>query len=58
MGYRLEPDCPTCGLQIKREKVAIDNEFQKEIQNLTVFCNARQSGCYWEGTFKLNMVNI
>lgn len=44
--------CPTCDKPIKRENISIDHEFQKEIHNIPVFCNNRQAGCNWEGTFK------
>lgn len=44
--------CPTCETPIKRENIAIDHEFQKEIHSIPVFCNNRQAGCNWEGNFK------
>ena len=44
--------CPTCDKAITREKVVIDNEFQKEMNNLPVYCSNNLSGCKWSGTFK------
>lgn len=50
-------NCPTCHAQIVREKVFIDNEFQKEIHNLEVYCSNKVNGCEWQGIFKNNLVH-
>lgn len=54
---RTTSECPSCQEQIRRESVTVDHEYQKEIQNLPVFCSNRQFGCSWEGIFKDHNVN-
>lgn len=53
---RTTSECPTCHEQIRRENVTVDHEYQKEIQNLPVYCSNRQFGCAWEGIFKNHAV--
>ncbi|CAF0912396.1 unnamed protein product [Brachionus calyciflorus] len=50
--------CPTCDKTISREKVIVDNEFQKEIHNLPVFCTNNLNGCKWEGVFKAHSMHF
>lgn len=54
--FRQSSSCPTCDRPISRDKVIVDNEFQKEIQNLPVFCSNNLNGCKWEGIFKTHLV--
>ena len=44
--------CPTCGRQIPKDKVMSDQELQKEILNLPVFCSFNLNGCKWEESLK------
>jgi len=51
-------ECPSCHEQIRRESVTVDHEYQREIQNLSVYCSNRQFGCAWEGIFKNHNVHF
>ena len=55
---RQSSTCPTCDKPIQRENIQIDHEFQKEINNIPVFCKNRQAGCNWEGSFKEHFVRF
>lgn len=55
---RKNPSCPTCDRPISRDRVAIDNELQKEIQNLPIYCSFNLNGCKWEGILKSLMVHL
>jgi hypothetical protein len=57
LSVRSTSTCPACDAQVSREKATLDNELQKEIQNLPVFCSNNLSGCKWEGMFKELTVN-
>ena len=44
--------CPTCKVPFEREQVSVDKDFQRELQNLEVYCTNEPAGCNWEGIFK------
>jgi hypothetical protein len=44
--------CPTCGRNVPKDKVVSDNDLQREIVNLPIFCSFNLNGCKWEDTLR------